>query len=172
MKFLVPALLFTFAAAGELPEIEAKILTTVPGPWVSNYHDPSRGFGNDRIESRIRAGARRTLSIPALALPQGSARVLDKVQDIAGWKAYRIDVPPGGTVKARLHGVHEGWFVVRTVNKWGSIEEGMLRNLIPTGNPEASYTNPKTETNTIFFVVDTTEQSIQGEAYRLDVTRN
>lgn len=45
----------------------------------------------------------------------------------------------------------------------------MLQNLIPTGNPEASYTNPKKVTNTIFFVVDTSELGAEAEPYTLVV---
>lgn len=65
----------------------------------------------------------------------------------------------------RLRGLHEG-----TVNKWGSLETGMLQNQIKTGNPEARYKNPTHETKTIFFIVDTTELNTVGEEYTLEVT--
>ena len=60
--------------------------------------------------------------------------------------------------------------MVRTVNKWGALEAGMLQNVIKTGNPEARYTNPTQEAKSIYFVVDTTELNILGEEYSLEVT--
>ena len=89
---------------------------------------------------------------------------------MAGWKAYRVDVPAKGAIHVRLRGEHEAWFRVGTVNQWGVLEKGMLQNVIPTGNPEASYKNPKDETVSIFFIVDTTELNVQGETYTLEVT--
>jgi hypothetical protein len=96
--------------------------------------------------------------------------VKDKVMDVAGWKAYRVDVPAGGSIHMRLRGLHEAWFVLQTVNKWGALEEGMLQNRITTGNPEAQYKNPTKDTKTIYFVVDTTELNPIGEEYTLEVT--
>ena len=118
---------------------------------------------------QMRESARRGPSIPAVALPAGSVAVADTVGSVAGWKAYRIEVPPGVKVHARIHAVHEAWFTVRAVNRLGALEKGMLQNLILTGNPEASYTNPKAEANTIFFVVDTTEPDVSSEPYTLAV---
>ena len=156
-------------------EIAGKDLQTVPGPFVDRYcgvpgyHDPAAGPGNSPIQMQIRESARRGPSIPAVALPEGPLAVTDTLSSAAGWKAYRVEVPPGAKVHARIHSAHNGWFLVRTVNRMGTLEEGMLRNLIGTGNPEATYTNPKHETNTVFFVVDTTEPDVNGEPYTLSV---
>lgn len=155
--------------------IAGKDLPSVPGPFVDRYcgtpgyHDPAEGPGNSPLQMQIRESARRSPSIPARALPNGPVAVTDTVGSIAGWKAYRVDVPPGAKVHARIHSAHDGWFLVRTVNRMGTLEEGMLRNLLGTGNPEASYTNPKKETNTIFFVVDTSETSADSEPFTLVV---
>ncbi|HET8901060.1 MAG TPA: hypothetical protein VFM84_03890 [Holophagaceae bacterium] len=164
------------AAQGAAPkEVAGKDLAAVPGPFVDRYcgvpgyHDPTAGPGNSPIQMQIRESARRGPSIPAVALPEGPVAVADTIGSPAGWKAYRVDVPPGAKVHARVHGPHQGWFLVRTVNRMGTLEKGMLQNLMLTGNPEASYTNPKTETNTIFFVVDTTEPDVNGEPYTLAV---
>ena len=70
----------------------------------------------------------------------------------------------------RLRGMHEGWFLIRTVNKWGNLEEGMLQNKIKTGNPEARYTNSTKGAKSIYFVVDTSELNIIGEECTLEVT--
>lgn len=163
------------AAQTAPPEVAGKDLQKVPGPLVDRisgapgYRDPAGGPGTSRFQMEIRSNARRGPSIPAVALPNGAVAVSDSVGTMAGWKAYRVEVPPGAKVHARIRGLHEGWFRVSTVNKMGSLEKGMLQNLQPTGNPEASYTNPKAETNTIFFIVDTTEADAQAEPYTLVV---
>jgi len=72
----------------------------------------------------------------------------------AGWTAYGFRVPPGESIHVRLTHSNEGWFRLAMVNKWGSLEQGMLQNLIPTGNPEVKYTNPAKETRSVYVIVD------------------
>lgn len=152
-------------------QVEGKSLPAVPGPLTQHYPDPSRGtVPKGDMQAMLRRQARTSMSIPAVALPGGACVVVDTIPAIAGWKAYRADVPARGTLKVRLRGDHEAWFTVRVVNRWGRLEEGMLQNIIPTGNPEASYRNPKPESNQVYFVVDTTEISAAGEGYRLEIT--
>lgn len=172
LPFLAASLLF---AQTPPPSVAGKDLKPVPGPFVDRfcaapgYHDPAAGPGNSPIQMQMRESARRGPSIPALALPDGPVSVADTIGSVAGWKAYRIEVPPGAKVHARIHAAHEAWFTVRAVNRLGALEQGMLQNLMLTGNPEASYTNPKGEANTIFFVVDTTEADVNSEPYALVV---
>jgi hypothetical protein len=151
----------------EIPEVEGKTLPVVPGPMTERMPDPARGLGRTSLEDQIRRQARRTASLPAVAVPAAPVAVLDRIHDPAGWRAYRVEVPAKGTVHARLTGNHEAWFQVRVVNRWGQLEQGMLQNRIPTGNPEASFINPKPEAVTVYFVVDTTETGSQNEAFRL-----
>lgn len=159
------------AATTDFQEVDASKLPNIPGPSTTQMTDPARGLGFSGMDARIRTQARRAGTIqPAVALPPGQLKVRDKVSDASGWKAYRVEVPPYGSIHFRLRGLHEGWFVVRTVNKWGIMEEGMLQNLINTGNPEASYTNPSKSIKSIYFVVDTTELNMAGEDYTLEVT--
>lgn len=159
------------AATTDFKEVDASKLPNITGPSTKRMSDPARGLGFTGLDARIRTQARRAGTIqPAVALPPGSLMVKDKVADVSGWKAYRVEVPAGGSIHMRLKGLHQGWFLVRTVNKWGMLEEGMLQNEIKTGNPEARYTNPTREAKTVFFVVDTTELNTQGEEYTLEVT--
>ena len=165
-----------FLVAQTTPQaIQGKDLKTVPGPFVDRfcsapgYHDPAEGPGTDDLQMQIREASRRSPAIPAVALPEGPVSVSDHVGSVAGWKAYRVEVAAGAKVHARIHAAHEAWFKVRTVNRVGAIEEGMLQNLLGTGNPEASYTNPKKEPNTIFIVVDTTNADAVSEPYELVV---
>ena len=168
LSFALPLMATVLA---DFQEVDGSKLPSVPGPSTTRLTDPARDFNFSGIDAQIRTQARHTSSVlPAVALPPGSLRVKDKVADIAGWKAYRVDVPPKGSIHMRLRGLHEAWFKVRTVNRWGNLEEGMLQNQIATGNPEARYANPTPKTKTIYFVVDTTELNMQGEAYTLEVT--
>ncbi len=168
---ILTALPLVGAAATDFREVDASKLPNVPGPTTTRMPDPARDINFTGIDAKIRTQARRTASIqPAVALPPGSLKVKDKVADVAGWKAYRVDVPAGGSIHMRLRGPHEAWFVIRTANKWGTLEKGMLQNIIKTGNPEARYKNPTQATQTIYFVVDTTELNTVGEEYTLEVT--
>lgn len=170
-SFILIALPLLGAVTTDFKEVDASKLPNIPGPSTTRMTDPARGLDFTGIDARIRTQARRAGSIqPAVALPSGSLKVKDKVADVTGWKAYRVEVPAGGSIHMRMRGLHEGWFVIRTVNKWGAMEEGMLQNMIKTGNPEARYTNPTKVAKTIYFVVDTTELSIFGEEYTLEVT--
>lgn len=154
------------------PVVEAKTLPGVPGPLVPGYPDPARGFGASGMDMVIRERSRHGVNIPAVALPATSCQVKDRMDGISGWKAYRVEVPPHGGFHARLRGIHEAWFLVKVLDRWGRLGPGMLQNRIPTGNPEASYRNPKAEPSTVYIVVDTTETNVQGEDYTLTVTRN
>lgn len=150
------------------PVVEAKTLPLVPGPMAPHMHDLAGGTG-DGIQLALRRSSRSS-AIPAVELPPGPLEVRDSLSAIPGWKAYRIEAPPHGKVKVRLKGLHEAWFRVLTLNKWGQMEEGMLQNRIPTGNPEASYMNPKGESKSVYFVVDTTDLGADREAFSLFVS--
>lgn len=170
-SFMLVTLPLLGAVTTDFKEVDASTLPKIPGPSTTRMVDPAQGMDSNGADARIRFQARHSSSVqPAVVLPPGSLRVKDKVADISGWKAYRVEVPSGGSIHMRLRGTHEGWFVIRTVNKWGGLEEGMLQNKIKTGNPEARYINYSKEAKTIFFVVDTSEMNIFGEEYILEVT--
>ncbi len=176
-RLAIPLFAAATLLAGDPQPLDGQKLQSVPGPFVDRYcahfgehADLALGPGNSEIAMRVRTQSRRTPSIPAVAVPKIPCSIDDHVGGAAGWKAYRVDVPGRAKVHLRLHSNHEAWFIVRTVNKFGTLEEGMLRNLIPTGNPEATYTNPKDQPNTIFFVVDTTEMDVNSEPYTLELS--
>ncbi len=166
----IPAMAAAQTPLPELPEIDVKSLPRIPGPMTDHLGDPSRGIGTSAFDTQIRAQARHAGTVePAVALPPGSLKLQDAVSYPAGWKAYRVDVPAHGAIHARLRGNHEAWFRVRTVNRWGSLEKGMLQNKIPTGNPEASYKNPTGDAKSIYFIVDTTEADLHEEPFTLEI---
>jgi hypothetical protein len=167
--FLAVPVLLVQTNLAAIPELEAKDLAPATrGPMVPHVHDLGAEAGPI---GQSRRGARRGPSIPALQLPSGSVRVMDKVPDISGWRAYAIEVPGGGTVKAHVVDGRKGWFRVLGVNAWGREEAGLLQNRIQTGEPQATYKNPTSETRTIYFIVDTLSVDMVGEAFTLEVTR-
>lgn len=160
-------------AQAPLPVVAGKDLKPVPGPIVTpdRLHDPAPALGASRMEVTMRRSARRTASIPAVAVPPGDMAIEHAVTPTAGWQAYQVVAEPGTRVKVRLRGDHEGWFIVRCVSRMGQWEKGMLQNAVPTGNPEASFINDGPTPRTAFFVVDTTVYLSGAEPYTLQVTR-
>jgi hypothetical protein len=168
---MLPMLFLTLCTLLEDPPVvDGRKLAAVPGPITPPGPDPSAGFGNSSFEMGIRSSSRHSGSVPAVAVPALPVTIEDKVTLVAGWKAYRVSAPAGSTVKARLRADHEAWFLVRTVNRWGTLEKGMLQNRIPTGNPEASFINPRNEPTTFYFLVDTSATLGEQEPFRLELT--
>jgi len=155
---------------GQPQEIDGTKLPKVNGPMPPDYFDPAPDAYKRDPDAYLRRQARRTGMLPAVALPAGDAVVSDTIQDVAGWKAYQVVVQPGQTVKIRLKAMHEAWFVVKTVNRWGKFEKGMTQNLLHKLDPEATYINRDKETKTVFFVIDTNELNMFGEQFTLHVT--
>lgn len=158
------------AAPQPLPVLEAKDLPQARGPMPPESPDPASP-SRDPL-GLARHSARRGPSIPALDLPATSVRLKDAVPDISGWRAYRLQVPPGGKVHVEVVEGRRAWFRVKAVNRWGRLEEGMLQNRIWTGKPEASYKNPSsTETKEVWFIVDTTDTQMTGDPFEVEVRR-
>ena len=167
--FVSVPLLLAQTASAPLPVVEAKDLPRAPrGPMTPQVPDAGAESG---LTGQARRGARQGPSISALQLPAGSLRVRDKVPDLSGWRAYAIEVPGGGKVKVHVVEGRKAWFRVLAVNAWGRDEPGLLQNRIPTGEPQATYQNPSGETRTIYFIVDTLDANMVGEAFTIDVTR-
>lgn len=164
---LLPALVLQ--AQTPLPVVAARDLPAAPrGPMTP--HRPDAG-AEASLLGQSRAAARRGPSIPALQLPAESVRVKDQVPDMSGWRAYAIVVPAGGRVKVQVVEGRKAWFRVLGVNAWGREEPGLLQNRIPTGEPRATYENPSREARTIYFIVDTLDANMVGEAFEIEVIR-
>lgn len=164
---LMPALLLQVPAP--LPVVEAKDLPPAPrGPMTPQVPDAGADSG---LMGEARRSARRGPSLSALQLPAGSVRVKDKIPDVSGWRAYAIEVPAGGKVKVHVVEGRKAWFRVLAVNAWGRDEQGLLQNRIHSGEPQATYQNPSRETRTLYFIVDTLDANMSGEAFEIEVTR-
>ena len=156
---------------GQPQQIEASSLPKINGPMPPSYFDPAPdSYKRDDIDAYMRRQARRGGMLPAVALPPEDVVVSDMAKDVAGWKAYQVIVQPGQTVHVRLRAKREAWFQVKTVNRWGNTEKGMMQNLLHKCDPEASYINMGKETKTVYFVVDTNELNMFNEPYSLHVT--
>ncbi len=90
-----------------------------------------------------------------------------------GWKGYAFVVPPKGTLHVSLNHTNRGWFRLVMMNKWGDLQPGMLQNLIPTGNPEVTFKNPKDEAQAVYVVADDPGwMSSKAYPYQLTVDRS
>ncbi|BDU76997.1 hypothetical protein [Mesoterricola sediminis] len=160
-------------AEAPVPVVAGKDLKTVPGPisGTPQLRDPAPLLGATHMDAVLRRSARNGASVPCVAAPAGTVAIEDAVPAPAGWKAYQVLAAPGETVKARLRGDHTGWFIIRCVNRMGTLSQGMLQNMIPTGNPEASFINQGKEAVNVYFVVDTTVLLTGSEPFTLTITR-
>lgn len=172
LAFALPCLVS--AQAAEILKVDGKDLKTVPGPLAhtERLRDPVSPFGNTGLDLELRRSARGGPAVPCVAVTPGNLEIAHQVDFPAGWQAYQVDVAPGEKVRARVRCDHEGWFVVRCVTRMGLLIPGMLQNLIPTGNPEATFQNLGKAPATVYFVVDTTELLYGSEPFTLSVTRN
>lgn len=161
------------APVPELPVVKGQDLAQVPGPQrpEARLLAPDVLMGSTPLEAQGRMAARRSASLPCLAVTRWPVEIHDQTMAMAGWKAYRVEVGARERLHARLRSLHEAWFQVKVVNRWGQLEEGMLRSTLSSGNPEIAYTNPKDQVVTIFLVVDTTETGADQEPFRLQITR-
>lgn len=168
MPAVVPALMLLLLA--EVPPLfEGSKLAPAPGPQTPPGPDLAAGPGPGGLDRQVRSQARRAGTVPAVQVPAVPSIIEDKVAFPSGWKAYRVTAPAGATLHARLRSQHEGWFRVRAVNKWGALEQGMLQNRIETGNPEASFINPKNSVVSVYFIVDTTMDGAETETFRIEL---
>ena len=145
----------------------------IPRPLPRCTVRPDRAFWRHRdILEEIQFMARQGV-IRVKPVQDDQNEVLGSSDFPAGWIAYGFRVPPGAKLHVRLHHTNEGWFRLMMVNKWGRLEEGMLQNLIPTGNPEVKYTNPTKEARNVYVIVDDPGwMSTEANPFKLVVTRS
>lgn len=134
---------------------------------------PHREFWRRRdIMAEIQAMARRGF-IAVHPVGEDLSEFTGVADYPAGWTAYGFRVPPGENIHVRLNHSNEGWFRLAMVNKWGSLEPGMLQNLIPTGNPEVKYRNPTDKPRSVYVIVDDPGwMSTTANPFSMKVTRS
>lgn len=71
----------------------------------------------------------------------------------AGWKAYGIIVPPGGTVILELQHPMTGWFQLRIMDKWGDVNPAMRTE--PNPKPlKVGYRNTTAQNQPVYVMVE------------------
>jgi hypothetical protein len=108
---------------------------------------------NRNIMAELQSMARRG-PIAVEPVSEDIAELTGHPDSPAGWKAYGFRVPAGEKLHVRLRHSNEGWFRLMMVDRWGEVGKGMLQNLIPTGNPEVSFTNLTQEAQSVYVIVD------------------
>lgn len=140
--------------ARPLPERTTVIRTRDLLPTPRCVERPTEAFWRSRdLLAEIQRNARRG-NIPII-------RVADDVNDLkgfglfpAGWQGYGFLVPAGESLKVSLFHPNRGWFRLQMVNKWGTLEEGMIRNVIHTFDPVVTYTNPTRKARAVYVIAD------------------
>ena len=134
-----------------IPPSSAQVLVPRATPRVQLWPETSYWQSRD-LMGEIRHMARRGF-IPVT--PAGDAEeIVGSSYFPAGWRSYAFVVPGKQKLHVRLRHTNEGWFRLAMVDRWGQLRQGMLQNLIPTGNPEVTYTNPADLANTVYVIVD------------------
>ena len=137
--------------------------TSVPNPEYWKHRD---------IMAEIQWMARRG-NITVNPVSDG-VRTLDGTSQFpAGWIAYGFQVPAGDSIKVSLDHPNRGWFRLMMVNKWGSLEEGMLQNITHTYEPVVTYKNPTKDTRAVYVIVDDPGwMSSKENPFSLAITRS
>ncbi len=133
------------------PPSSSEVLVPPATPKVQLWPEYSDWKTRD-IFAEIRYMARRGY-IP-VTFGGDAAEIVGSSYLPAGWRAYAFVVPGKEKLHVRLHHTNEGWFRLAMVDRWGQMRVGMLQNLIGTGNPEVSYSNPVDLANTVYVLVD------------------
>ena len=126
----------------------------VPPAWHRRTLIPDAGYwGHRDLMAEIRWLSRRGW-IPVTALSDGVEALTDFSQQPAGWRAYGLAVPPGGTVQVEVQHEKLGWFRLMLMNKWGQPGPGMLQAAMAHRPVGITYRNPGEEATAIYVIVD------------------
>ncbi len=145
----------------------------IPPAWRRCTVFPDRFYWERRdlqaeIQWLSRAG-----SIPVTPLGAGVESISDYSLYPAGWRAYGIAVPVGGTVQVEVQHPKIGWFRLMMVDKWGRPGPGMLQQLVAHQPVMLTYKNPNAEATAIYVIVDDPAWwSDKEDPYTLQVRRD
>lgn len=126
----------------------------VPPAWNRRTSMPDMGYWGQRdLRAEIQWLSRRGF-IPVTAMGDGVDALTDYAQLPAGWRAYGVSVPVGGTVQIEVQHTKLGWFRLMLVDKWGRPGPGMLQAAIAPQPVLVTYKNPNKEATAIYVIVD------------------
>lgn len=128
--------------------------TVVPPGWARHTSIPSLDYWRQRdLLGEIKWLSRRGF-IPVNPIGDSVDVLTDYSQRPAGWRAYGISVPVGGTVQVEVQHTKLGWFRLMLVDKWGRPGPGMLQAAIAPQPVMVTYKNPNQEATAIYVIVD------------------
>jgi hypothetical protein len=111
--------------------------------------------------------------IPVNPIGDSVEVLTDYAQRLAGWRAYGLSVPAGGTVQVEVQHAKLGWFRLMMVNRWGEPGDGMLHQLVEHQPVKLTYRNPGKEATAVYVIVDDPGWwSTEQEPYTLLVRRD
>jgi hypothetical protein len=128
--------------------------TVIPPGWVRCVTLPDSGFWRHRDLMAEIQWLSRSGFIPVSPVGDGVEALSDYSQQPAGWRAYGISVPVGGTVQVEVQHGKLGWFRLMLVDKWGKPGPGMLQAAIAHQPVMVTYKNPNNEATAIYVIVD------------------
>ena len=147
--------------------------TVVPPAWVRCTSMPNVGYWRTRdLMGEIKWLSRKGF-IPVSPIGDSVDVLTDYSQQPAGWRAYGISVPAGGTVQVEVQHPKLGWFRLMLVDKWGTPGPGMLQAAIAHQPVMVTYKNPNKEATAIYVIVDDPAWwSDANDPYTLQVRRD
>lgn len=145
----------------------------VPPAWERCSTLPDLRFWQSRdLMAEIKWLSRRGF-IPVSPIGDSVDMLSDYVQQPAGWRAYGVSVPAGGTIQVEVQHPKLAWFRLMLVNKWGTPGPGMLQASIAHQPVLVTYTNPGKEATAVYVIVDDPAWwSDARDPYTLQVRRN
>ncbi|GLH71837.1 hypothetical protein GETHLI_03390 [Geothrix limicola] len=126
----------------------------VPRPWDRCMMLPDSFYWRTRdLSTEIQWMARRGF-IPVSPVGDSVEVLSDYTMQPAGWRAYGISVPAGGTVQVEVKHPNLAWFRLMLVDKWGVPGPGMLQAAIAHQPVMVTYKNPNKDDRAIYVIVD------------------
>lgn len=92
--------------------------------------------------------------IPVSPIGDSVDMLTDYTQLPAGWRAYGVSVPAGGTVVLEVQHPKSAWFRLMLMDKWGQPGPGMLESSIAYRPIQVFYKNPSKEARAVYLIVD------------------
>lgn len=142
------------ASAGIRPHYYPGSRTLVPRRLDRAVFCPTPAYWRDRdLMAEIKWMARSGF-IPVSPIGDSVDMLTDYSQLPAGWRAYGVSVPPGGTVVMEVQHPKSAWFRLMLMDKWGQHGPGMLESAIAHRPIQVFYKNPNKEARAVYLIVD------------------
>ena len=128
--------------------------TLVPPAWARCTVMPGLGYWQQRDLMGEIKWMSRSGFIPVSPIGTAVDALSDYAQYPAGWRAYGLAVPAGGTVQVEVQHPKLGWFRLLMVDKWGAPGPGMQQQLVTHQPVRLTYKNPGKEATAVYIIVD------------------